>query len=64
MNWLRETLAFTDRQYFSSGVNMLTNSLQISDTTKTEFVELIFCLSYQKNDKNTAGQIRAVFPAI
>ena len=28
----------------SSGVNMLTNSLKISDTSKTEFFELIFFL--------------------
>ena len=32
----------------SSGVNMLTNSLKISDTTKTEFLQLISCQS----DKN------------
>ena len=32
----------------SSGVNMLTNSLKISDTTKTEFFELIFFQSGQK----------------
>ena len=48
LNWLRKTLAFTERQNFSSGVNMLTNSLNISDTTKTKFFELIFCLSHQK----------------
>ena len=31
-----------------SGVNMLTNSLKISDTTKTEFSELISFRSDQK----------------
>ena len=41
----------------SSGVNMLTNSLKISDTTKTEFFELISFQSDQENDKNTAVQI-------
>ena len=38
----------TDREYLSSGVNMLTNSLKISDTTKTEFFELVFFQSDQK----------------
>ena len=38
---MRNRLPFTDREYFSSGVNMLTNSLKISDTTKTKFFELI-----------------------
>ena len=32
----------------SSSVNMLTNSLKISDTTKTEFFGLIFFLIDQK----------------
>ena len=45
---LRETLAFTERQYISSGVNMLTKCLKISDTTKIEFFELIFFLNNQK----------------
>ena len=35
---------------------MLTNSLKITDTTKTEFVELIFIQSDQKYEKNTAVQ--------
>ena len=35
---------------------MLTNSLKITDTTKTEFVELIFFQSDQKYEKNTAVQ--------
>ena len=39
---------FTETEYLSSGVNMLTNSLKISDTTKTEFFELIFFQSDQK----------------
>ena len=41
LNWLGQALTFTEREYFSSGVNMLTNGLKISDTTKTEFFELI-----------------------
>ena len=46
----RETILFIS-------VNKLTNSLKISDTTKTEFFELISFQSDQKNDKNTAVQI-------
>ena len=41
----------------SSGVNMLTNSLNYSDTTKTEFLELISFEGHQKYDRNTAVQI-------
>ena len=48
MNWLCETFAFTEREYLSSGVNMLTNSFKISDTTKTELFELISIQRYQK----------------
>ena len=40
---------------------MLTNSLKISDTTKKEFLELIFHQSAQKCDKKNAVQISAVF---
>ena len=39
---------FTEREYLSSGVNMLTNSLKTLDTTKTEFFERIFFLNDQK----------------
>ena len=39
---------FTETEYLSSGVNMLTNSLKISDTTKREFFELMFFQSDQK----------------
>ena len=49
-HFYRETILFI-------GVNKLTNSLKISDTTKTEFFELISFQSDQKNDKNTAVQI-------
>ena len=42
LNWLRQTLAFTKTEHLWSGVNMLTNSLKISDTAKTEFLKLIF----------------------
>ena len=48
MNWLRLTLTFTDREDPSSGFNMLTNSLKISDTTKTDFFELNFFEWHQK----------------
>ena len=45
---LRQTLAFTETEYLSLGVNMLTNSLKISETTKTQFFELIFFQSDQR----------------
>ena len=41
-------LAFTEREYFSSSVNMLTNSLKISGTTKTELFEPILFQTDQK----------------
>ena len=40
---------------------MLKNSLEITDTTKTGFFELIFFQSDKKSDKITAVQISAVF---
>ena len=45
---MRKLLAFTEQEYLSSGVNMLTNSLKISDTNKKEFFELIFLHIDQK----------------
>ena len=36
---------FTKREYMSPCVNTLTNSLKISDTTKTEFFERNFIVS-------------------
>ena len=39
---------FAEREYLSLGVNMLTNSLEISDTTKAEFLELILFQSDEK----------------
>ena len=47
-NWFPQTLAFTEREYLSSDVNILTNSMKISDTTRKELFELIFLHSYQK----------------
>ena len=41
----------------SLGVNMLTNSVKISDATKTEFFRLISFQSDQKIWENTAVQI-------
>ena len=35
-------LAFTEREYLSSGLNLLTNRLKISETSKNEFLELTF----------------------
>ena len=40
--------SFLLREYFLSGENMLTNSVKITDTTKTEYLELIFFQSDQK----------------
>ena len=34
LNWLRYTLTFSERKYYSLGVNMLKNSLKTSDTSK------------------------------
>ena len=42
LNWLRKTVAFFKTEHLWSGVNMLTKCLKISDTAKTEFLELIF----------------------
>ena len=47
MKWLRCGFAFTEREYLLSGVNDLTSSLKISDTTKREFFELSFLESDQ-----------------
>ena len=35
-------LAFTEREYLSSGLNLLTNRLKISETSKNKFLELTF----------------------
>ena len=51
LNSLRWALTFTEGEYLSSGFNMLTNILKISDTTKTEFFHLKFFQSAQKHDK-------------
>ena len=45
------------REYFSSDVNMWTNSLKILDITKTNFFELISFENDKKYDKETAVQI-------
>ena len=54
---MREKLAFAEREYLSAGVNMLANSLKISDSTKIEILELISFQTDQKYDKNTPVQI-------
>ena len=41
-------LTILQRKYLSSGVNMLTNSLKIIDTSKTLFLKIIFFQSDQK----------------
>ena len=52
---------FIEREYVSSGVNILTNSLKISDTTKTEFFELKLFGSDQKIWQNFC---RAYFSSV
>ena len=39
------------REYFSSGVNVLTNSLEISEVTKTEFFQLNLSWNHGKIGK-------------
>ena len=48
MNWLRKALAFTETEYLSSCVSMLTKSIKMIDTTKREFPELVF---FQRDQK-------------
>ena len=43
---------------------MLTKSLKISETTKTEFFELILFRVIKKYDKNTVVEIYAVFGSL
>ena len=45
----------------SSGVNMLTKCVKISDKNKTETFELISFQRDQKYDQKSAVQIQAVF---
>ena len=47
LNWLRETLAFTERIYLLSGVNMVRKSLKMSNTSKKVIMGLIFFESNQ-----------------
>ena len=46
----------TKKEYLSLGVNMLTNSLKISDITEKEFLELI---SFQSDQKKWQKYCRA-----
>ena len=57
LDWWRYTHGFTATEYLLSVVNTLTNSLKIIDTTKTEFLELIFLQSYKKIREETVLQI-------
>ena len=61
---MRETLTFIEREYLSSWVHNLSNSLKTPDIAKTEFSELEFFQIDKKIDKTTAVKISAVFPAI
>ena len=42
LNWFRLRLTSTERNYLSSGVSMLRNSLKISDTTKKKIFKVNF----------------------
>ena len=54
-------IAFTEAEYLSSGLNMLINSLKISDTTKTEFFELIsFQIDYKKWQKYSLADLSSL----
>ena len=48
---------YKEREYFSSGVNMVRNRVKISDTTKNNFFELILFRVTKECDKNTAVEI-------
>ena len=52
---------FTEREYLSLAVNMLTNSLKIWDTTKKKLLELKFFQIDRKIWKATPVKISAVF---
>ena len=48
----------------SSGVNMLTNGLKISDTTETEPFKLILFQSDEKMCQKTTVQIEGIFRTV
>ena len=55
------TRFYWEREYLSSGVNMLTNNLKIIDTTKKEFSEIILFQSDQKLwEKHCCGDLASV----
>ena len=49
--------AFTEREYFPPGVNMLTNSLNISILLTQNFLSLFSFRDIRKYDKDRAVQI-------
>ena len=55
------TFSFDEREYLSLWANMLTNSLNNSGTTKTEFFNWRSFRVTKKYDKNTAVDISALF---
>ena len=48
LNWFRQTLTSTEREYLSSRFSVLTNSFKISGATKTKFFEQKLFQSDQK----------------
>ena len=61
MNWLRQTLAFTERIYLLSGVNMVRGSLKVADTSKKVFMRPIFFESDKEiSQKDGRGDLTSV----
>ena len=55
------TRFYWEREFFSSDVNMLKNRLNISDTTKKEFFDLIF---FQRDQKVWLKHCRAYLSSL
>ena len=61
MNWLRQTLAFTERIYLLSGVNMVRESLKVSDTSKKVFMgPILFESDKEISQKHCRGDLTSV----
>ena len=60
-NWLRYIFRYTEKESFSSAVNVLRNGLKILYPTKTDISELKFSKMTKKIEKTTVVQISAVF---
>ena len=58
---VKHSLLLREREFFSSDVNMLKNRLNISDTTKKEFFDLIF---FQRDQKVWLKHCRAYLSSL